>query len=77
MKSCPFCGSVPDLNDLDTLYPNGIYWRFEASLGIKIYIEHKDRKEGDKPCYEIHCSCGAVMHGDGWKETSEQWNRRA
>lgn len=41
MLDCPFCGKIPDLDDPDTLYHGGIYWRYD-DIGIKKYIHLKD-----------------------------------
>lgn len=34
---CPFCGNIPDLSDIDTVYPTGYGWIIDEQTGIKIY----------------------------------------
>jgi len=40
MLPCPFCGKNVDLEDPDTLHPDGLYWRvvdgINTTSGIKI-----------------------------------------
>jgi hypothetical protein len=40
MLPCPFCGHKCDLNEPDTLYPNGIYWRYSDDLGVPTLDAH-------------------------------------
>lgn len=75
---CPFCGKPVNLNDDDTLYPTGQYWRVDD--GIKHYIQHKDRQADDNSVWGMHCSatsggCGAEIHGDSKQETVDKWNK--
>ena len=81
IKPCPFCGELPDLNDPDTLYPSGIYWRVDETLGMRTYHGHKDRQQSDGQCWTMHCTkqgtgCGAEMHADSRQEAIENWNTR-
>ena len=77
---CPFCGKAVDLEDDDTLYPVGFYWREKD--GVRHYIRHKDRKQGDESVWGMHCSetsggCGAEIESDSKQEAINAWNRRA
>jgi len=68
LKPCPFCGSIIDINDSDTLYPNGEYsYNYNSILKI-----HETQL-----CHDICCDgCGAEVHGDSRKETIDKWNTR-
>lgn len=77
---CPFCGKTVDLEDCDTLYPIGLYWREEG--GIRHYVRHEDRKEGDERVWGMHCpevsgGCGAEITADSKQDAISAWNRRA
>jgi len=79
IKSCPFCGHQPDVDDGDTLYPSGIYWR--VTDGITHYIRLKDRKEGDQQCWQIVCNessggCDVEIEANTKEEAIQKWNRR-
>lgn len=81
-ENCPFCGRTPNLEDPDTLYPNGIFWRYREDLGLRTYHSRKDRQESDGVCYTMHCvahagGCGAEITGDSLQEALELWNSRA
>ena len=84
MLPCPFCGKKADLDDPDTLYPSGIFWRDGAVPGmpeLRTYHRRQDRQEGDGVCYAMHCptpagGCGAEIMGDSKEEVIEAWNRR-
>lgn len=85
MLPCPFCGKQVDLDDPDTLYPSGVFWRDGAVPGmpeLRTYHGVLERREGDGMCYGMHCpsnscGCGAEIHGDSKEETVAAWNRRA
>lgn len=77
---CPFCGKAPDVEDGDTLYPTGLWWRIED--GMRHYIRHKDRKEGDASVWGMHCpevsgGCGAEITANSKQDAISAWNRRA
>lgn len=79
LKPCPFCGHQLDVEDGDTLYPSGLYWR--VTDDITHYIRLKERQEGDQPCWKIVCNtsaggCDVEMHADTEEELIEKWNRR-
>jgi hypothetical protein len=75
MKPCPFCGKEPDLDDLDTLHPSGIYWT-DSEHGI-LYRSHQDRGLHDHECYEINCiPCSLTLEGDSKEEVIEKWETR-
>jgi hypothetical protein len=78
---CPFCGHKVDLEDDDTLYPSGTYWREEED-GLRHYVNHKERRLDDKPLWGLHCpepagGCGIKVYGHTREEAIERWNRRA
>lgn len=79
LKRCPFCGHQLDIDDGDTLYPSGIYWRITD--GMKHYIRFKERQEGDEQCWQLLCNevsggCGVELHGDSPEECITKWNTR-
>lgn len=76
---CPFCGKVVDLDNGDTLYPAGMYWRITD--GIKHHIRYKDTQQGDESCWGMHCpetagGCGAEIEADSKNDAVNKWNRR-
>lgn len=83
---CPFCGRKVEMDDPDTLYPAGVYWRelddaVLAPLGAKHYVSARQRKPGDQPCFTMHCpvsagGCGAAITGDSKEDAIAAWNRR-
>lgn len=78
---CPFCGKKPDLEDPDTLYPSGIYWRWDKELDMRTYHRHKEKIDGDLPSWLMHCpetagGCGVEIHGDTKEEILSKWNKR-
>lgn len=80
LKPCPFCGHRLIVEDEDTLYPNGFYWR--VTDGIQHYIRLRDRQEGDKPCWNVVCNalsggCDAEINANSKEEAISKWNRRA
>lgn len=79
MKPCPFCGKKVDLNDEDTLYPNGIGWKVREN-GWKSYHSFKEVPK-EQWCWSMHCpttsgGCGVEMSGDTKDEAIEKWNKR-
>lgn len=83
IKPCPFCGKSVDMDDGDTLYPIGVYWReSEYVPDERHYVGHKEHNpETDHPCYGMHCpessgGCGAQITGDSLEETIDNWNTR-
>lgn len=81
VKECPFCGHVPDMDDPDTVYPNGIMWK-KRSSGIITYHSTKEKLDGEHgQCYTFHCvktagGCGAEVMGNSAEEAIAKWNRR-
>ena len=53
MKPCPFCGHEIDLEDGDTLYPNGSGWEDHPDLGRHYCFYRQVPKE--QWCYSMHC----------------------
>lgn len=93
LKPCPFCGWQPPVGGadsmLDVLYPSGTWWREEVSWvpskvtgrKIRTYHNHRSRKEGDRPCFEMNCTfnmggCGARLVRDSREEAIVAWNTR-
>jgi hypothetical protein len=80
-QPCPFCGKEADMNDPDTLYPSGSYWRDAADVGIRTYHGARQHQEGDGVCWAMHCptpagGCGAEITGDSKEEAIAAWDRR-
>ena len=82
LNPCPFCDKATDLDDCDTLYPNGVYWYPDGDYG-KHYSQSPTNHIGlaGNPCYKLVCDvvsggCGAEMHGDSKQEVIDKWNRR-
>lgn len=78
---CPFCGKAVNLDDDDTLYPTGSYWRDDAEIGMRTYHPARRRLETDGACWGMHCpttagGCGAEIHGDSKEEVLAAWSRR-
>ena len=79
MKPCPYCGHAVDLDDPDTLYPNGIGWEVRNN-GYYSY-HHYSVVPKEQWCYSIHCvttsgGCGVEISGNSKQECIEKWNRR-
>lgn len=80
LKPCPFCGTQPDIEDHDTMYPNGSAW-VEREDCITHYV-NRNQAPPENWCYSIHCvehagGCGVEMSGNSKQEAIEKWNRRA
>jgi len=75
---CPFCGKEIDINDPDTLYPNGFAWEYDEELECRTYHETRHLRQSniDQWCYGLHCECGAEMHGDTREQVIESWSAR-
>ena len=78
LKPCPFCGKVPDLEDPDTLYPNGTGWK--VTKGFRHYVSFRDVQK-EQWCYTLHCvttsgGCGAEVSGDSAEEAISKWEKR-
>lgn len=90
---CPFCGWQPPFEDadsmLDVLHRSGTWWREEVSWvpspftgrRVRTYHSHKDRKDGDNPCWEMNCTfnmggCGVRLVRDSRDEAIAAWNTR-
>ena len=81
IKPCPFCGMSVDLQDPDSLYPNGTGWAFNDNLGFRTYHSAKE-VPAEQWCYSLHCvvhhgGCGAEMHADSRQEAIDRWNKRS
>lgn len=79
MKPCPFCGHRVELDDPDSVYPNGTGWVWRAD-GVKAYCDFKSVPK-DQWCYSVNCvvtsgGCGAEISGDSMDEAVARWNRR-
>ena len=77
---CPFCGKAADIDDDDTLYPNGIGWKSDGDLGRTYHNYRQVPKE--QRCWSMHCpevagGCGAEVSGDSKDEAIAKWNKRA
>ena len=80
LKPCPFCGKMPDLEDEDTLYPNGTAWIFKEAIQSKTYVSFRDAPK-EQWCYSFHCveiagGCGAEISGDSKEQAIAAWNQR-
>ena len=73
LEPCPFCGTTPDLNDPDTLYPSGVGWK-----QVDDHVEYCSALEvsPDQWCYSLHCTCGAEMSADSPEDCIIKWNTR-
>lgn len=81
LKPCPFCGWEPPADLSDVLYPTGTYRRVEERHGYVHYVSHNQSREGDTPCWAMHCTtnmggCGASIDADSEAEAIAAWNRR-
>lgn len=79
---CPFCGKRVDLEDYDTLYPSGTFWRDDKEIGLRTYHSRKNSRPSDRQCYGMHCpvtsgGCGATVYGDTESDAISKWNRRS
>lgn len=78
-KPCPFCGHLPDLNDPDTLYPNGTGWKVRAN-GLRSYHNYREVPK-EQWCYSFHCvttsgGCGVEISADSAEEALAKWDQR-
>lgn len=78
MKPCPFCGKEVDLDDPDTLHPNGFGWKDRN--GIISYHSFRDVPK-EQWCYSLKCvitsgGCGAEISADSKQEAIDKWNTR-
>ena len=79
MKPCPFCGHEVDLEDGDTLYPNGTGWREEED-NMRVYCSRREVPK-EQWCWGMHCpttagGCGVEMSADSREEAIQKWNKR-
>jgi len=77
--ACPFCGKPADLDDCDTLYPNGIGWK-DREGGLRTYHSFRDVPKNQR-CWGMNCptpagGCGAEIHGDSKEDALAKWNKR-
>jgi hypothetical protein len=75
---CPFCERQPELENPDTLYPNGVGWKLQR--GFRFYVNFREVPQ-EQWCYGMHCceccgGCGAEINGDSEAEAVSKWNRR-
>lgn len=80
MKPCPFCGRKVDLEDHDTLYPDGTGWIYDEKLHCNYYVNARVVPQ-EQWCYSMHCpacsgGCGAEISGNTKQEAIDAWNRR-
>ena len=80
VKPCPFCGHVVDLDDPDTLYPNGTGWKLNEKNNMRSYHNFREVPQ-EQWCYSLNCvttagGCGAEMHADSKEDAIKQWNKR-
>lgn len=82
-KPCPFCGKAINLDDEDTLYPDGIGWidHWEEDYDYRSYVSALEVPK-EQWCYKIVCNqiyggCGAEIHSDSKEEVIEKWEKRA
>lgn len=77
---CPFCGKTVDLEDGDTLYPNGTGWKTVDGM-FRGYCGFREVPK-EQWCYSLHCTesaggCGVEMSADSREEAIAKWNTRA
>jgi hypothetical protein len=78
LKPCPFCGTVPDTANIETMYPNGTAW-VQTEDDSTEYVDF-DEAPAENWCYSIYCvetsgGCGAVMPGKSKQDAISKWNR--
>ena len=76
---CPFCGKIPETDDEDVCYPNGIGWKPGVIYG-RAYFNYREVPK-EQWCYDFHCvkhtgGCGATVSGDSKQEAIDNWNKR-
>jgi hypothetical protein len=79
MKSCPFCGHEVDLENSDTLYPNGTGWHIDGN-GITTYHSFREVPK-EQWCWSMHCpttagGCGIEMADNTKQQALDKWNTR-
>jgi hypothetical protein len=79
MKNCPFCAHAVDMENPDTLYPNGVGWILRDN-GMITYHSFRDAPK-ENWCYSMHCpttagGCGVEMSANTKEEAIEKWNKR-
>ena len=85
LLKCPFCGSMLDQHDSDTLHRSGIVWR-DVMVGDDLIRQYKFRSpalpwEPQGETWELHCNviyggCSAQLSGDSREEVIAKWQRR-
>jgi hypothetical protein len=82
LNNCPFCGRSLDVEDSDTLYPNGRGW-IAQEYGPTTILSYHSFREVPKSqwCWDVICNeslggCGASISGNTREEAIEKWNRR-
>ena len=86
LLKCPFCGSMLDQHDSDTLHRSGIVWR-DVMVGDDLIRQYFRRSptppwEPHGETWELHCNviyggCSAQLSGDSREEVIAKWQRRA
>ena len=76
LKNCPQCGDALDVDDPDTLYPNGLAW-VDTPAGRKYIRRHHVIDPND--CWHVVCpvhygGCGLELHADTRDDAIKHWN---
>lgn len=77
-KPCPFCSHPVDIDDPDTLYPNGTGWIEKGNFRVYRNLREVPKEQW---CYTFHCvvssgGCGAEVSADTQEEAIRKWERR-